>query len=46
MLKAKSEIINGRKRIIFSRQASGVDKTKEAVLKVMGGEWEYKKSEA
>ncbi|MBU3208581.1 hypothetical protein KPL28_02890 [Clostridium algidicarnis] len=38
----KTEIINGKKRIIITNKASGVDKTKEAVLSVMGPGWEYK----
>lgn len=37
----KTEIIAGKKRIIFKRTVSGTDKTKEAVLKVMGPGWEY-----
>lgn len=40
-MQARSEIIDGKKRIIIIRKSSGVDKTKEAVLKVMGPGWEY-----
>lgn len=42
---ARSEVVNGKKRIIFVRVATGVDKTREAVLKAMGPGWEYKKKE-
>ncbi len=40
-MKAKSEIINGKRRIIITRSCSGVDKTREAVLMVMGPGYEY-----
>ncbi len=41
-MEIKTEITNGKKRIIITNKASGVDKTKEAVLLVMGPGWEYK----
>ncbi|MCR3759349.1 hypothetical protein KYB31_10155 [Clostridium felsineum] len=40
-MKTKKIIINGRKRIVIVNNISGVDKTLQAVLKVMGSEWEY-----
>ncbi|KIE47127.1 hypothetical protein U732_1090 [Clostridium argentinense CDC 2741] len=40
-MQVKTEIINGRRRLIITKGVSGVDKTKEAVLAVMGSEWEY-----
>lgn len=45
MLEKRSEIIDGKKKIIITREASGVDKTKEAVLRVMGPGWRYKDDE-
>lgn len=41
-MKIKTELVNGKKRLIITKEASGVDKTKEAVLKVMGPGWSYK----
>lgn len=41
IIQIKSEIVYGGKRIFITRSASGVDKTREAVLKVMGPGWEY-----
>lgn len=35
-------IVNGKTKMIIRKTCSGVDKTKEAVLRVMGPEWEYK----
>lgn len=40
-MKIKYEILEGKKRMIIIRYASGIDKAKEAVLKVMGNEYEY-----
>lgn len=42
MMQIRSEIIDGKKRIVITRTTSGVDNTKEAVLKIMGKGWEYK----
>ncbi|MEW9093985.1 MAG: hypothetical protein AB2417_02785 [Clostridiaceae bacterium] len=42
-MQIRTELIDGKKRIIVTKEASGIDKTKEAVLKVMGPGWEYKK---
>lgn len=33
--------VNGKTKMIVKKTCSGVDKTKEAVLKVMGPEWMY-----
>lgn len=41
-MKVKSEIIDGKKRITIIKVSSGTDKTKEAVLSVMGPGYEYK----
>lgn len=41
-MQIRSEIIDGKKRIVITRTTSGVDNTKEAVLKIMGKGWEYK----
>ncbi|WP_234121142.1 hypothetical protein [Clostridium hydrogenum] len=42
-LPVREEIVCGKRRIIIKRKASGVDKTKEAVLLIMGRDkWEYK----
>lgn len=40
----KTTLVNGKKRVIITRSASGVDKTKEAVLLVMKG-YEYPNDE-
>jgi len=41
-MEIRTEIVRGKRRIIIIESSSGVDKTKEAVLKVMGKDWEYK----
>jgi hypothetical protein len=40
-LPVKSTIVNGKRRIIITRSASGVSKVKEAILVVMGPGWEF-----
>lgn len=40
----RTEITNGKKKMIITRKASGVDKSKEAVLKVMGDGFEFASS--
>lgn len=45
-MKYKSEIVDGKRRMIITRSISGVDKTKEAVARVMGKDWEYKEEKA
>ena len=40
-MKTKKVIINGKKRIVIVNNTSGVDKTLQAVLRVMGSNWEY-----
>ncbi|WP_157797084.1 MULTISPECIES: hypothetical protein [Clostridium] len=40
-MKTKKVIINGKRRIVIVNDVSGVDKTLEAVLRVMGSNWEY-----
>ena len=44
-MRCRSEIVNGKKRIIITRSVSGVDKAKDAVLRVMGSGYEYEKKE-
>lgn len=41
----RKEIINGRQRIIINYKTSGEDKTREAVLAVMGPGWVFKDKE-
>lgn len=41
-MQIRTELVSGKKRIIVIKEASGVDKTKEAVLRVMGPGWRYK----
>ncbi|KYH35873.1 hypothetical protein CLTEP_02660 [Clostridium tepidiprofundi DSM 19306] len=42
-MQVRTEIINGKRRICITKSASGEDKAREAVLKVMGNdEYEYK----
>lgn len=41
-MQIRKELVDGKKRIIVIKEASGVDKTKEAVLRVMGPGWKYK----
>lgn len=43
-MKPRTELVDGKKRIVITRAVSGVDKTKEAVLAVMGKNYEYKES--
>lgn len=40
-MKVKSEIIDGKKRITIIKVSSGTDKTREAVLSVMGNGYRY-----
>ncbi|MCX7884276.1 MAG: hypothetical protein N2448_04515 [Caloramator sp.] len=42
-MKIKTEYVCGKKRVIIIREATGIDKTKEAILKVMGEDWEFNK---
>lgn len=44
-LPIKETIVNGKKRIIIERSASGEDKVKDAILRVMGDEYEFKDKE-
>lgn len=37
-------IVNGKKRIVMTKNISGVDKSKEAVLRVMGSGWEFEET--
>lgn len=37
----REEIVNGKRRIIITRIATGEDRTREAALVVMGNEYEY-----
>lgn len=41
-MQIRTELVDGKKRIIVIKEVSGVDKTKEAVLRVMGPGWKYK----
>lgn len=41
-MQIKTEIVDGKKRIIITRSVSGVDKVKEAMLAVMGPGYEFK----
>lgn len=40
-LPVREEILDGKKRIIFIRKASGIDKRREAALRVLGEGWTY-----
>jgi len=44
-LPVREEIIDGKKRIIFIREATGIDKRKEAALRVFGEGWIYDEGE-
>lgn len=44
-MKKRTVINDGKRRIIITARASGVDKVKDAVLVVMGPGWEYEKIE-
>lgn len=39
-MEERTELISGRTKIIIIREASGIDKTKEAILSIMGPEYE------
>lgn len=42
-MKKRTEIrVNGKLRMVIEKYASGEDKVKEAILKVMGSDWEFK----
>jgi hypothetical protein len=40
-MEIKTILVKGKKRIIITRSVSGVDRTREAVLLVMGPGYEY-----
>lgn len=44
-MEARVEIVDGKRRVVFTRRASGVDKMKEAVLLVMGPGYKFKDEE-
>jgi hypothetical protein len=45
LMEARVEIVDGKRRVVFTRRASGVDKMKEAVLLVMGPGYKFKDEE-
>ena len=43
-MQVRTELICGKRRVIITREASGVDKGKEAVIRVMGPGWKFEDS--
>ena len=41
MMQIKTQIVEGKKRIIVIKTASGMDMANEIVLKIMGIGWKY-----
>jgi hypothetical protein len=41
-MQIRTEIVNGKRKVIITRSASGIDRTREAVLSVMGKGYKYK----